>query len=120
MRTTEFFSMRTEQEGNLAQNFFTSLSSIGKPGWVKWGVAPGQQFLIWAIRSSHHKGDKSMTVSTKPIPEGFHSVTPSLVVRGAAQAIDFYKKALGAEKLVRMPCAEGTIMHPEFKIADSL
>jgi PhnB protein len=61
-----------------------------------------------------------MTISAKPIPEGFHSVTPSLVVRGAAQAIDFYKKALGAEELVRMPGADGTIMHAELKIGDSI
>jgi len=38
-----------------------------------------------------------MAVSAKPIPEGFHTVTPALVVRDAAKAIDFYKKALGAQ-----------------------
>jgi PhnB protein len=61
-----------------------------------------------------------MTTAKKPIPEGFHSVTPGLVVRGAAQAIDFYKKALGAEELVRMPGPDGTIMHAELKIGDSI
>ncbi len=61
-----------------------------------------------------------MTTSAKPIPEGFHSVTPSLVVRNAAQAIDFYKKALGAQELVRMPAPDGTIMHAEIKIGDSI
>jgi PhnB protein len=61
-----------------------------------------------------------MTTAKKPIPEGFHSVTPALVVRGAAQAIDFYKKALGAEELVRMPGPDGTIMHAELKIGDSI
>jgi PhnB protein len=61
-----------------------------------------------------------MTTAKKPIPEGFHSVTPGLVVRGAAQAIDFYKKALGAQELVRMPGADGTIMHAELKIGDSV
>lgn len=61
-----------------------------------------------------------MTISAKPIPEGFHAVTPSLTVRGAAQAIDFYKKALGAEELVRMPGPEGKIMHAELKIGDSI
>ena len=61
-----------------------------------------------------------MTTAKKPIPEGFHSVTPGLVVRGAAQAIDFYKKALGAQELVRMPGADGTIMHAELKIGDSI
>lgn len=61
-----------------------------------------------------------MTVSSKPIPEGFHTVTPSLVVRDAAKAIDFYKKALGAQELVRMPGPDGKIMHAEIKIGDSI
>jgi len=61
-----------------------------------------------------------MAVSTKPIPEGFHTVTPALVVRDAAKAIDFYKKALGAQELVRMPGPDGKIMHAELKIGDSV
>jgi PhnB protein len=61
-----------------------------------------------------------MPTSAKPIPEGFHTVTPSLVVQGAAKAIDFYKKALGAEELVRMPGPDGKIMHAELKIGDSI
>lgn len=61
-----------------------------------------------------------MTVSNKPIPEGFHTVTPSLVVRDAAKAIDFYKKALGAQELVRMPGPDGKIMHAELKIGNSI
>jgi uncharacterized glyoxalase superfamily protein PhnB len=58
--------------------------------------------------------------ATKPVPEGFHTVTPSLVVRGAAEAIEFYKKALGAEELMRMPEPSGKIMHCELKIGDSI
>jgi PhnB protein len=61
-----------------------------------------------------------MAKALKPIPEGFHTVTPSLVVRGAAQAIDFYKKALGAQELTRMPGPDGKIMHAELKIGDSI
>ena len=61
-----------------------------------------------------------MATSANPIPEGFHTVTPSLVVRGAAQAIDFYKKALGAQELMRMPSPDGKIMHAELKIGDSV
>ena len=56
----------------------------------------------------------------KPVPKGFHTVTPALVVRGAAQAIEFYKKALGAEELSRMPSPDGKIMHAESKIGDSI
>ncbi len=61
-----------------------------------------------------------MTASSKPIPQGFHTVTPSLVVRNAAQAIEFYKKALGAEELMRMSSPGGKIGHAELKIGDSI
>jgi PhnB protein len=61
-----------------------------------------------------------MPSSVKPIPEGFHSITPSLIVRDAAKAIDFYKRALGAQELVRMPSPDGKIMHAELKIGDSI
>ncbi len=55
----------------------------------------------------------------KPIPEGYHSVTPYLIVNGAARAIDFYKKAFGAQELFRMDGPDGKIMHAEIKIGDS-
>jgi PhnB protein len=58
--------------------------------------------------------------ATNPIAPGFRTVTPSLVVRGAAQAIDFYKKALGAEELMRMAGPGGKITHAEIKIGDSI
>jgi uncharacterized glyoxalase superfamily protein PhnB len=61
-----------------------------------------------------------MTTHTRPIPEGFHTVTPGLVVRDAAKAIEFYKKALGAQELMRMPGPDGKIMHAELKIGDSV
>jgi PhnB protein len=61
-----------------------------------------------------------MPASTKPVPEGFHTVTPSLTVRNAAQAIEFYKKALGAEEIMRMPMPDGKIGHAELKIGDSI
>src|SRR5947209_14330564 len=61
-----------------------------------------------------------MAVSAKPIPEGFHTVTPAIAVRDAAKAIEFYKKALGAQELVRMPSPDGKIMHAELKIGDSI
>ena len=61
-----------------------------------------------------------MATSVRPIPQGFHTVTPGLVVRGAAQAIEFYKKALGAQELMRMPGPDGKIMHSELRIGDSV
>jgi len=59
-------------------------------------------------------------MAVKPIPEGYHSAIPYLVVRGAAQAIDFYKKALGATEIMRMPSPDGKIGHAELKIGDSM
>jgi PhnB protein len=57
----------------------------------------------------------------RPIPEGFHTLTPHLVVRGAATAIDFYKKAFGAQEVMRMALPDGkTIGHAEIRIGDSL
>src|SRR5437588_5999272 len=61
-----------------------------------------------------------MSATVNHIPEGFRSVTPSLTVKGAAQAIEYYKKALGATELVRMPSPDGKIMHAELKIGDSI
>lgn len=55
----------------------------------------------------------------KPIPDGYHSVTPYLVVKGAAAAIDFYKKAFGATELFRMPMPGGVIGHAELQIGNS-
>ncbi|MBY0228987.1 MAG: VOC family protein [Gemmataceae bacterium] len=55
-----------------------------------------------------------------PIPPGYHSVTPYLIVRDAARALGFYKEALGATELFRMPGPEGRVAHAEFKIGDSI
>ena len=61
-----------------------------------------------------------MPKSAQAIPKEYHTVTPSLFVAGAAKAIDFYKKALGAEERMRFPAPDGTIMHAEIKIGDSI
>jgi PhnB protein len=58
-------------------------------------------------------------MAVKPIPDGYHSVTPYLILDGAAQAIDFYKKAFGAVELMRMPGPDGRVGHAEIKIGDS-
>ncbi len=60
-----------------------------------------------------------MPKSVKTIPEGYHSVTPYLIVRGAARAIDFYEKAFGAKELFRMPQPDGRVGHAELQIGDS-
>src|SRR5712692_3857271 len=58
-------------------------------------------------------------MAVKPIPEGYHSVTPHLIIKGAANAIEFYKKAFGATELFRFPTPDGLIGHAEIKIGDS-
>ncbi|MBN1205907.1 MAG: VOC family protein [Myxococcaceae bacterium] len=55
----------------------------------------------------------------KAIPEGYHTVTPYLIVKGAARALEFYKKAFNAKELGRMEGPGGTIGHAEFQIGDS-
>lgn len=58
-------------------------------------------------------------MAVKAIPDGYHSVTPYLVVRNGAKAIDFYKRAFGATELMRMDGPGGTIAHAEVKIGNS-
>lgn len=58
-------------------------------------------------------------MSVKAIPDGYHSVTPYLFIRGAAEAIEFYKRAFNAVELMRMPDPSGKIMHAEIRIGDS-
>jgi PhnB protein len=60
-----------------------------------------------------------MNAAVKPIPDGMHSVTPHLVCAGAADAIEFYKKAFGAVEGGRMPGPDGKVMHAQIKIGDS-
>ena len=58
-------------------------------------------------------------MGVKSIPEGCHTVTPYLIVRGASRAIEFYKKAFGATELFRMDAPEGKLGHAEIRIGDS-
>jgi PhnB protein len=63
--------------------------------------------------------DSTMTNTVKPIPEGYHTATPYLIVNAAANAIEFYKKAFGAKEIMRMTQPDGKIGHAEIKIGDS-
>jgi PhnB protein len=56
--------------------------------------------------------------TVKPVPDGYHTVTPYLIVDGAAAAIEYYKKVFGAEELVRMPMGD-RVGHAELQIGDS-
>ena len=55
----------------------------------------------------------------KPVPEGMHTLTPHLVVKNAAKAIDYYKSAFGAKEMNRFAGPGGSIMHASIKIGDS-
>ena len=62
-----------------------------------------------------------MAAKPKPIPDGYHSLTPYLYIRNAAKALEYYKKAFGAQELFRMACPDGeSIGHAEMKVGDSI
>lgn len=60
-----------------------------------------------------------MPSKVKAIPDGYHSITPYLVINGAAKAIEFYKKAFGAKEFMRMPGPDGKIGHADLQFGDS-
>jgi PhnB protein len=60
-----------------------------------------------------------MPGKVNPIPDGYHSITPYLIIKGAAAAIEFYKKAFGAVEAVRMGQPDGRVGHAELKFGDS-
>jgi len=60
-----------------------------------------------------------MASAVKAIPEGYHSVTPYLIVKGGARAIEFYERAFGARELFRMGQPDGRVGHAELEIGDS-
>jgi PhnB protein len=60
-----------------------------------------------------------MAGKVKPIPDGYHTVTPYFTVRDAARAVEFYKQAFGATELMRMAEPDGKIRHAEIRIGNS-
>jgi PhnB protein len=64
--------------------------------------------------------NKVVSIPVNPIPKGYHSVTPYLIIKDAARAIDFYKKVFDAKELVRMADPSGKVGHAEIKIGDSM
>ena len=59
-------------------------------------------------------------MATKAIPEGYRTATPYLIIKGAADAIDFYKRAFGATEMLRMADPQGRVGHAEIRIGDSV
>lgn len=66
------------------------------------------------------KATKKAKRRALPIPAGYHTVNPYLVVRGAGRALDFYTRAFGARETTRMAMPDGSVMHAEMKIGDSM
>jgi len=72
-------------------------------------------------RVIHQQGDKEeATMAVKPIPDGYHAVTPYLTVQGVPKLIDFLKQAFEAQEIERMTQPDGTIGHAEVRIGDSV
>ncbi|MCB1534703.1 MAG: VOC family protein [Rhodoblastus sp.] len=63
---------------------------------------------------------QSPAPKAKPVPDGFRTVTPHLICAGAADAIEFYKKAFGATEMFRLPGPDGRLMHASIMIGDSM
>ncbi len=61
-----------------------------------------------------------MPAKTNPVPQGYHHITPYLITKGAAAAMDFYKDVFGATEIMRMPQPDGRIGHAEMKMGDSV
>ena len=58
-------------------------------------------------------------MAVKHVPEGYHTATPYLIIKGASEAIEFYRKAFGAVEVMRFPAPDGSVGHAEIKIGDS-
>lgn len=71
-------------------------------------------------KTKRKNGRVKQKKKVQPIPKGFHSVTPYLAITGAAQALEWYKKAFGAKELARQEGPEGKLIHARMKIGDSL
>jgi PhnB protein len=63
--------------------------------------------------------EASPSPKSKPMPAGMHTVTPHIICAGAAEAIEFYKKAFGAQEMFRLPGPDGKLMHGSIRIGDS-
>jgi PhnB protein len=67
----------------------------------------------------HRKEEDLMAKAAKAVPQGYHTITPQLTLDNAAQTIDWYKRALGAEEISKSLGPDGKVMHAELKIGDS-
>jgi PhnB protein len=80
------------------------------------GDVPGTEV---PTSTAGHELKRRDEMAVKPVPEGYHTATPYLILKDAARAIEFYKKAFGATELMRIADPGGRIAHAEIKIGDS-
>jgi uncharacterized glyoxalase superfamily protein PhnB len=94
-----------------------ALSSLLFGGCTKQREEPARKAQAPAAKAPEGVGANAV----KPVPEGFHTITASLIVRGGAKAIEFYKRAFGAELVNEMATPDGkAIVHADLKIGDSM
>jgi PhnB protein len=79
-------------------------------------LSPRSNLLVFLARTQREEA----AMAVNPVPKGYNSVTPYLIVNGAARAIEFYKLAFGATEIMRMPGPNGRVMHAELRIGDSV
>jgi uncharacterized glyoxalase superfamily protein PhnB len=80
------------------------------------GGAPAFNIVPYHITQK----EAAMAPKVNPLPQGYHTVTPNLIVDNSARALEFYQKAFGAEETVRMPGPGGSILHAEMRLGDSI
>jgi len=78
-------------------------------------IAPGKSGVTTSVENKNREN----VMSVKPIPEGYHSITPYLGIQQAAEAIEFYKNAFNASEVMRLTMPDGNIGHAELRIGDS-
>lgn len=98
-------------------DFFTKTTPERKVSVIEWIEVNKDQVV--AIHPTFDTAQWTAPKTTKAIPPGFHTVTPYLVVKGGSKALEFYKKAFGAQVLEMHPMEDGKIMHSLFKVGDS-
>src|SRR5215510_6881139 len=92
---------------------------VAPVGWalksrsLRYGRATG------ARQETKNELNRRTAMTIKPIPDGYHTVTPFLSAKGCAELLDFMKKALGAEEVMRMPGPGGLVVHAEVNIGNS-
>src|SRR2546425_10477472 len=100
-----------------ARNFLSMHTSPPRSGWAR-GAPPDRH------PGGREDRDESCAwrrhMAPRPIPEGHHTATPYLIVKGAAEALEFYKKAFGARETMRFATPGGQIGHAEIRIGDSI